>query len=170
MNKSINLSEILDEAMSAFAGENYAQSIRLLTEVLAHDPRHGLAMSARGAAFFKMNNLNAALADFNRTIELSPGHARAYHLRGLVREKLADDRGALSDFNSALALDPEYGAAYYSRANLYGKMGRSEDASEDMQMVTMLSARNTESLVGSANVWRTHHMRVEEMMETELNR
>ena len=108
--------------------------------------------------------------DFDRAIAIDPHYARAYHLRGLAREVQGDDQGALDDFSKAIDLAPEYGAAFHSRATLYAKLGQTEQATEDIQMVTQLTQRNIESFANENNVWRSQHMHLESIVETELNR
>jgi hypothetical protein len=49
-------------------------------------------------------------------------------------------------------------------------MGQTDQATEDIQMVTQLTQQNIESFANENNVWRSNHMQVETIMETELNR
>lgn len=163
--------EMFAQAMSAFMGNDFKRSVTLLTEVIAKDYNPRLAHTTRGAAFFKMGNLEAALADLNKAVEVDQGYARAFHLRGLVREKLGDDQGAKQDFDRAIALDPDYGAAYFSRASQNAKMGDLDAASEDTRMFTHLTSVNLESYANENNVWQSRHLQVEEtFLESELDR
>ena len=73
-------------------------------------------------------------------------------------------------YNKAIELAPKYGAAYHIRATLFTKMGQTDQATEDIQMVTQLTQQNIESFANENNVWRSNHMQVESIMETELNR
>ena len=159
-----------NEGMIAFANENFGSCIDTLTEVIKEDSSHKLAVAARGAAHMRSGNPTEALSDFNRALDIDPDYARGYHLRGLAREVQGDDDGALADFSRAIKLAPEYGAAYNSRANLYVKMGRTEEANDDMQMVTHFTESNLQSFANENNVWRSRHLEVEDAMETELNR
>jgi lipoprotein NlpI len=59
--------------------------------------------------------LNAAVADFNRTLQLNPKLAKAYDNRGLAKFSRGDLDGAMADFNSALQLDPKLAPAYEAR-------------------------------------------------------
>jgi tetratricopeptide (TPR) repeat protein len=158
------------EAMSEFVGENYGRSIDILGEVIEKDPTHKLALAARGSAHLKQNDPAAALADFNRAVEIDSGYARAYHLRGLARVGLGENEAALADFGKAIDLDPRYGAAYFSRATLLADMGKEDRAAEDMEMVAQLTHANIETFANENNIWRSHHLRVESAMESELNR
>ena len=162
--------DLFNEAVSNFVDEQFDKSIELLTRALELDPAYKLAVVTRGTAFLKQGKLQQALADFDRAIELDPQHAGAYHKRGLVLEKLGKSEDAIREFDQAIELNPEYGAAYFSRATLHTKLSNADAALEDMQMVTHLGNRNLESYMNDNNVWHTQHMRVEDAMETELNR
>ena len=116
------------------------------------------------------NRLDQARNDFDSAILIDPDYARAYHMRGLVNEKQGDDQTALSDFSKAIDLNPEYGAAYYSRASLHTKLSDTEKAQADAEMVAHLGSKNMESYMSDNNVWHTQHMRVEDALETELER
>ncbi len=165
-----NTKENFDNGMAAFVGQDYGTCIEHLTEVLRSDRSHKLALVSRGAAFMRTGNHKTALSDFDRVLELDPSYARAYHLRGLARELEGDDDGALDDFNRAIELKPDYGAAYHSRATLHTKMGQTERATEDIRMVTHLTQQNIETFANENNVWRSQHMHMESIMESELNR
>ena len=52
------------------------------------------------------NDLDGALADFNRAIELKPDEAALYVNRGQVKWGQKDADGALADFNRAVDLKP----------------------------------------------------------------
>lgn len=162
--------DFFTEGMSEFANGKYARSIELLTRAVETDDSFTLAIVGRGAAYLKQDMPDQAWGDFNRAIEIKPDYARAYHMRGLASEKLGDDQMALADFNQAIDLDPDYGAAYYSRANLHIKMDNPDKAQGDAEMVAHLGNRNMESFMNDNNVWQTQQMRVEDAIETELER
>jgi tetratricopeptide (TPR) repeat protein len=134
------------------------------------EPRHTLAYLSRGSAFFRLDQLDEAIADFDRAIQLNPNLARSYHLRGLAKEKQENDAEAMTDFEKAIELDPEYGAAYYSRATLHTKMGNEDLAVDDIKMVEFLTNKNIETFAGENNVWRSQHMRLESLTAGEMGR
>lgn len=155
--------QFFQEGMSEFVSHNYGKSLEILSHAIELDPNHKLARLSRGAAYLKLDNVEDAGADFNRVVELDPEYPRAYHLRGLAREKSGDAAAALNDFNRAIELDPEYGSAYYSRANLHSKMGDQDLATDDIEMATYLTEVNIETFANQNNIWRSHHLKVEDM-------
>lgn len=132
--------------------------------------RSAIAPVSRGSAFLRLNRLEEALADFNHAIDIDPDYARAFHLSGFEEEKQGDDAGALDDFTRAIEINPEYGAAYHSRATLHTKMEKEDLAVEDIAMVQHLTNKNIETFANENNIWRSQHLRLESIMESELER
>ncbi|MDJ0875528.1 MAG: tetratricopeptide repeat protein [Desulfobacterales bacterium] len=162
MAEQIKNKALFDKAAQAFAKREYNQSITLFTMMIAEDPEDTLAWVSRGAAHMRLDNLDAALEDFNRAIGLRPKQARSYHLRGLIYEKQGALDKALDDFSKAIALDPEYGAALYSRAALFTKMGDGRRAQEDAEAFTMLTEKKVGEYANENNIWRSQHLTLEE--------
>ena len=162
--------DLFASAMSNFMKDKLGISIDLLNEIIDTDPDDKLALLARGSVYLKMGNTENAIGDFSRTLQIDSSHPKAYHLRGLARELAGDDDEALKDLNKAIDIDSEYGAAYYSRATLLTKMGRDDSALEDMKRVSYLSNRNIESFANENNIWRSRHLQMENMMESEMQR
>ena len=162
--------DLFASAMSNFMKDKLGISIDLLNEIIDTDPDDKLALLARGSVYLKMGNTENAIDDFSRTLQIDSNHPKAYHLRGLARELAGDDDEALKDLNKAIDIDSEYGAAYYSRATLLTKMGRDDSALEDMKRVSYLSNRNIESFANENNIWRSRHLQMENMMESEMQR
>lgn len=156
--------------MTAFANGDYDASIDRFSRFIDDGGAIPLALASRGAAYLKKGALEAAWNDFDLALKKDPGYARAYHLRGLVSEKRGDASAALADFDRAIERDPEYGAAWYSRAALHTRRQEMDKAQRDIEMVTHLGNRNMASFMADNNVWRTEHMRVEDALETELER
>jgi tetratricopeptide (TPR) repeat protein len=170
VNKKDTKKELFAHAMSCLMNDNIGASIELLDKILDSDPTDKLVLLARGSAHLKSGKAENAIGDFSRAIEVDSGYAKAYHLRGLAREAAGDDDAALKDFDEAIDIDSEYGAAYFSRATLLTKMGQEDSATEDMRMVTHLTNVNIESFANENNVWRSRHMQMENVFESDLNR
>lgn len=170
MNTNKNVDDIYNDGMSEFLNNNLERSIEILSEASELEPDRKLTFVSRGSAYLRLNRLDEAITDFNHAIDLDPNYARAFHLRGLVEEKRGNDSSALSDFTRAVEINPEYGAAYHSRATLHIKMHNEDQAMEDIAMVQHLTNKNLETFANENNVWRSQQLRLESIMESELER
>jgi tetratricopeptide (TPR) repeat protein len=163
MTHNNSLNEAFERGMNAFVNDNFSESVEEFTRAIEIDPDFALTYVSRGAALMKMQRIEESIADFDHAIELDPDYPKTYHLRGLARVEVEDHEGALEDFGNAIDLDPDYGPAYYSRATLQIKLGREDLATEDIEMVNVLTEMNTQEFANENNIWRSHHLRLEEM-------
>ena len=85
----------------------------------------------RGVAWKAQGNLDRALADFDRAIQLSPNYATAYFNRGVAWDAKGDLDHALTDYDRAIQINPKYAAAYNNRGNVWDVKGNLEKALTD---------------------------------------
>jgi tetratricopeptide (TPR) repeat protein len=78
-------------------------------------------------------DFNAALANFDRAIQLRPQMASAYHGRGTARMDSGDLDRAISDFTKALELSPESATSYFNRGLALVLQGKDTEAQKDFQ-------------------------------------
>src|SRR6266496_583274 len=104
------------DAIGAEADLKSAEKIELVN--------HGFEKAKKG-------NLDGALAEFNRAIELSPNNAVAYYNRAHAKRLKKDAAGALADCTRAIELDPKFGEAYFERGTLKGRNKDTDGAIAD---------------------------------------
>jgi len=120
--------------------------------ILAQNPRAAEAAYNRGVANLRLNRLDEALADFNKTIELTPKDPDAWNNRGLVYIRLGRTQEALSDFNKALELDDLNGQAYNNRGLVYLKLGKNNEAIEDIKKAGRLGVPEAQEYLKSKGI------------------
>jgi tetratricopeptide (TPR) repeat protein len=81
----------------------------------------------RGCSYQSLGDLSAALADFNRTIDIDANYAPSYFQRGKVYDRLGDRTGAITNFHHA--------------ANLYLDRGDSQTYQYILQILDRLTSR-----------------------------
>lgn len=91
------------------------QLINRQSEVLQADPNNVSALILRAEGFTEKNELQKALIDLNRAIELSPESARAYLVRSEVHIRDRAYESALNDTNKAIEFNAELSKAYAIR-------------------------------------------------------
>ena len=84
---------------------------------------------------------SAALADYNKALEIKPDNAGAYVNRGLAYANQGELDQAIADFSKALDLDPQYANAYHLRAIAYFGQGKFAHAWRDVKRAQILGER-----------------------------
>jgi tetratricopeptide (TPR) repeat protein len=72
-----------------------------------------------GQYYADQKDIEHALADFGKAIELAPNNPDAYAARGLVSLNNNDYTSAIADYSKAIELDPKAYLNYYNRAIAY---------------------------------------------------
>lgn len=88
-----------------------------------------------------LGNLDKAMDDYDKVIELSPDKDVAYSNRGLARLNKFDYKGALLDFNESIAINPSNAKAYQLRGLCYNNLNRYQEAHQDFTMSIDLMTR-----------------------------
>ena len=95
-------------------------------------PSDGPGLSNRGVEFASDGNLDDALADFSRAIQLGPPRAEYFNNRGVVYASRGELEQATADFDEAIRIDPEFTLAYANRAIVCARLGQVDLALEDV--------------------------------------
>jgi tetratricopeptide (TPR) repeat protein len=92
----------------------------------------------RGVTKQQKGDLDGALADYSRAIDLNPHGATAYNNRGLVKVAKGDLDGALADYNRALEITPRNFEIHGNRAAALQKKGDLDGALTDYTVAIKL--------------------------------
>ena len=71
----------------------------------------------QGDEHFKAGNLDQAITDYTRALEINPRYDVAYNNRGIAYRQKGQYDQAISDYNRALKINPRLAEAYYNRGN-----------------------------------------------------
>lgn len=83
------------------------KAIAVLNLALINDASYSVAYYNRAVLQAQLGDDKAALADYNKYIELNQNNPKAYYNRSLLREKMNDREGAMNDLKRALELEPQ---------------------------------------------------------------
>lgn len=62
----------------------------------------------KGFDYYKKNNFNLAIKEFDEAIKVDPNIAKAYYYMGYAKYKRKDFKGAMKDFEQAYGIDKDY--------------------------------------------------------------
>lgn len=90
-----------------------------------------IAYTNRGIAFDARNDIDRAIIDFSKAIQIMPDYSIAYYNRGVAYSETGDLDRAIADFDRAIQLDPDDPDAYDSRGFTYSDLRDFERAIAD---------------------------------------
>jgi len=138
-DKAIELEQVTEAEFSYYMGRGYAlaeglkrneEAVESYTQAIAIN-EHSWAYNDRGYAYLNLGNLDAAIADLNKALEINPELALAYSNRGGAYLTLGNLDAAMADLNKALEINPELALAYSNRGGAYLNLGNYEAAMAD---------------------------------------
>lgn len=97
----------------------------------------------RGIEYFKMNQLDKAISDYSKTIEISPNFSFAYSNRALAYERLNLFENAIIDYDKAISLSPNEAIAYFNRGVFYSKHNQHDKAIADFSKCIEIQPTNS---------------------------
>ena len=113
-------SSSLDRGNMFYRNSEYVSAADAFSEAIARNPRSAAAWNNRAAARLRMGEVNNAIADYNKAIELAPNDAEIYYNRGnglvaagqykeaiAAYAMLGQRDAAQADWSRAIALEPD---------------------------------------------------------------
>lgn len=88
--------------------EEYKKSKKILDELIFDFPFDKNLYILRARDYIGLNNLNNAIIDLDKAINLDQNSAEAYYIRGLCNFDAGDYKSSVFDFNNAVSLDSDY--------------------------------------------------------------
>lgn len=96
-------------------------------------------ITSRGNAYFAAANLDSALTDYDKAIELNPELQEAKANRAMTLARLGRCEQAAADFSAALATDARSWRALYGRSVCEAKAGDQAKAQSDLAAATAVN-------------------------------
>lgn len=115
------------------------QQLEFLNDRLARSPRDANLLNSR-CWLRTVNNedLDAALADCNASLEVAPDDANVHDSRGLTYFKRGDFAASLADYETAVRLEPERGHFLYGRGLARLGLGQTAEGNADLARAEQL--------------------------------
>ena len=107
-------------------------------------PEDAGALARQGTAAAGRGDLEHAIADLTRAVELAPQNPDYLYERGQVLLRRNEPGKALDDFGATLSLKPDYIPALLSRARLRISMGNIPAARADLDSIDELAAKQAD--------------------------
>ena len=111
------------------------------------------AYTQRGNLEQMKGDLDGALADFNKAIEIKPDFTEVYCVRGYIKQCEGDLDGAFADYNKAIEMNPRLAYAYFSRGLLNYNSHKFTDAIADFNKSRELGLDAQQQDYSSFYIW-----------------
>jgi tetratricopeptide (TPR) repeat protein len=90
--------------------KRWPQAIDAFTTIIDNFPEDAKTFLSRGLAYQQSGNLQEALNDVNKAVQLNPGEYASYYFRSGIRHQMGDGAGYKSDLKTSAALLKEQSA------------------------------------------------------------
>lgn len=97
------------------------------------------ALHLRGSSLLKLGDLEGALVDYERLLEMNPEDEGALYQRGQIKSKRNDLDGAIEDFTAVLRLNSDHVKAAYARGACRNLKGSFDEAIGSPSLLLSLS-------------------------------
>ncbi|MBU4372604.1 MAG: tetratricopeptide repeat protein [Proteobacteria bacterium] len=122
--KQFRTHQLFSDALSAFSAGRMDEAFELVGRTVAENPAFYQAYVLRGFLYFKQEEYDKAILDFDKVMALTPPNAaRAYAGRGMSYSAKSRFKDAITDLTQALQLNP--GFPKDLEDSIHGHLGRS---------------------------------------------
>jgi tetratricopeptide (TPR) repeat protein len=135
LNKSVSSAERIEACNQAIQTNEFTRGDR------------ARIITSRGNAYFASGDLDRALDDYSKAIELNPRLPEAVANRAVTLIRLGKCGQAASDLNAMLDADDHSWRALYGRSVCEGKQGDQEKAELDLSAATAVNPNAAEDFV-----------------------
>ena len=118
----------LDGLIALFNQGRLDTVVRQATSMAAEFPNTFVLYNILGAANAGLHNLDAAIASFNKALEIKPDYAEAHNSLGIALQNHGRLDEAIASLNKALEIKPDFVEALNNLGIALQKRGRLEDA------------------------------------------
>lgn len=128
-------------ALELFAGERFAQALRVVESLPPGDSERPDALVLRAVLLTHSGRLDRAEEICRRLLELDGLNAVAHHLMASCRETDGDGRAAVDHYRAAASLDPGFAMPRLRLGLLARQRGDGETARRELRRALMLLSR-----------------------------
>lgn len=113
----------LDEKNEQLKNQLIQNSIQAFSKAIELYPSYSDAYGQRGLAYYRLNQMEAALADYKKAVQFNPGNANALSNMGSLYFQQKEYQNAKIAFERAIKVNPNHVDALANYASTLGTLG-----------------------------------------------
>jgi tetratricopeptide (TPR) repeat protein len=106
----------------------WKDNLTLWNDVISKSPDKARPFINRGFAYTSLGQMDKAIDDYTRAIEINPEFTDSYYNRGLAYGTIGQFDKAIADYSKAMEIDPAYTKAYSGCGVAYYNLGQWDKA------------------------------------------
>ena len=130
--------KISSKAISLLNEGKYEESIEKFTEAITEDPENPIFYYYRGVAFEKTGDLDSAMEDYQKSVELKPDFILPTANIGKIYAKKKEHEKAIEFYKKAVELGDKDATNYYNYGICLMNLGKKEQAKEVLEKLITL--------------------------------
>jgi len=145
-----------EHGIELLKSSKYEEAMQLFESLVKQYPQEASYISERGVVHFHLGNIEAAIKDMNKAVELEPLKPYRYSSRAYILGHAGMTKKAIEDYQKAIELDPEDAVAYNNLGLLEEKLGYEEKAKRRFEIADSLvkdqgiGGRSDQEILGKA--------------------
>ena len=143
-----NYEYFFNKAQDNYEVANYKEAIVNYNKALELSPTEiCLVYSMRGNAKRNLGDLDGAISDQNKALNLDPLYADGYFNRSSAKFKMGDFFGAINDYTTVIKINPTDADAFFNRAKVKKEVGDIKGACLDWRKAANLGDQEAEKFL-----------------------
>ncbi len=140
--------------MNSTAGQGIESVNTTSSEIIESDNLSAADWLSKGNDQLFSGNLQAAIASYDRAIEIKPDYHKAWYNRGLALDDLGRNEDAIASYDRAIEIKPDDDVAWNNRGVALINLGRNEDAIASYDRAVEIKPDLHEAWYGRGNALR----------------
>lgn len=135
----------------------WTNEITLWSDIVQKSPHKARPYINRGWAFYNEGDINQALSDYNKAIDIDPTLIYPYDDRGLIYAQQGKLAQAITEYDKAIKLNPYFPKVYDDRALGYIKQNNYSQALKDLNKAIKLNPEYIDAYNSRADLYLTQN-------------
>jgi predicted O-linked N-acetylglucosamine transferase (SPINDLY family) len=118
----------IDSIIALFSSDMFEDALDAIEELIEEHPKDAVLFNIRGACYAGLQQMNLAVENYEKAIELNPEYAKPYYNLAGVLHEINEFDASIQSYQSALFIEPDYAEAHNNLGNVLKEIGKLDEA------------------------------------------